>query len=181
MVFLFHTPRLSVRLLTMADLDFFFALQSDPEMMRYIRPPETDKEAVRERIAFLEKYTEENPGIGSVVAHWKDTGLPAASGVIRRIEYQPSNDFEIGYMVLRDNWGRGLGSEIARGLSDYAFEQFDAPRVVAFTDPENIGSQRVLEKAGFRVVGNRYIYDSENFEFVRERSNRHPEETPAPE
>ena len=66
-----------VRLLTMADLDLFFSLQSDPE-----------------------------------------------------------NDFEIGYMVLRDFGGQGLASELARGLSDYAFERFDAPRVIAFVYPE---------------------------------------------
>jgi len=153
----------------MADLDIFFALQSDPEMMRYIRPPETDREAVRERIAFLEKYNEENPGLGSLVAHWKSNGLPAASGVIRHSEYLPENDLEIGYMVLRDNWGQGLGTEIARGLSDYAFSQFEAPQVVAYVDLEHRASQRVLEKSGFRLVGKRFIYDTHNFEFVRER------------
>ncbi|MBL7798926.1 MAG: GNAT family N-acetyltransferase [Saprospiraceae bacterium] len=171
MDFLFHTPRLSVRLLTMADLDFFFALQSDPEMMRYIRPPEPDREVIREKIVFLEKYAADFPGLGSVVAHWKGTDRLAASGVLRHIEYQPDNGLEIGYMVLRENWGQGLATEIARGLSDHAFAQLQAPKVTAFADPENGASHRVLEKAGFRMVGNRYIYETDNFEFVRERSD----------
>jgi len=169
MDFLFHTPRLSIRLLTMADLDFFFALQSDPEMMRYIRPPEPDREVIRDKIVFLEKYAGDFPGLGSLVAHWKTTGRPAASGVIRHSEYLPGNDLEIGYMVLRENWGQGLGTEIARGLSDYAFSRFEAPRVVAYTDPENVASQRVLENAGFRTTGNRFIYETDNLEYIRER------------
>jgi [ribosomal protein S5]-alanine N-acetyltransferase len=168
MVVLFQTPRLHIRLLTMDDLDLFFALQSDAEMMRYIRPPETDIEPVRERVAFLQQYAQNYPGMGSVLALWKTTGQPAASGVLRHIEYQPDNGLEIGYMVLRDFWGQGIGSEMAKGLADYAFERFDAPQVTAFTDPENGASQRVLEKAGFRLLGNRFIYDCDNFEFVRE-------------
>jgi len=166
---LFHTPRLRVRLLTMADLDLFFNLQSDPEMMHYIRPPETDREAVRERVAFLEQYALDFPGLGSLVAEWRDTGLMAASAILRHSEYLPENDFEIGYMVPREFWGQGLASELARGLSDYAFERFDAPRVIAFVDPEHGASQRVLEKAGFRLLGTRFIYDCDNLEFVRER------------
>lgn len=171
MDFLFQTPRLSVRLLTMADLDFFFALQSDPEMMRYIRPPEPDREVIREKIVFLEKYAGDYPGLGSVVAHWRDTGRLAASGVLRHIEYQPDNGLEIGYMVLRENWGHGLATEIARGLSDHAFARLQAPKVTAFADPENIASHRVLQKAGFQLAGTRHIYESDNFEFVRERGD----------
>lgn len=166
---LFQTSRLSIRLLTMADLDWFYSLQSNPELMRYIRPPETDVEPVRERIAFMEKYAQEHPGLGSVVAEWRDTGQAAASGVLRHVEYQPENDLEIGYLVPLENWGQGLASELATGLAHYALEQFKAPRVVAFVDPENGASQRVLQKAGFLLRGHRHIYDSDNLEFVREK------------
>lgn len=168
MPILFQTSRLSIRPLTMADLDLFFAMQSDAELMHFIRPPEQDREAVRTRVAFLEQYAQDYPGLGSMVALWKTTGQPAASCVIRHTEYQPDKDLEIGYMVLRDFWGQGLATEIATGLSDYAFAQLDAPRVTAFVDPEHRASQRVLEKSGFRLARRLFIYDTDNFEFVKE-------------
>lgn len=60
---------------------------------------------------------------------------------------------EIGYSVLSDCWNRGYGSEIAWGLTGYAFDRLEVQRVYARVLPENGASVRVLEKLGFEFEG----------------------------
>lgn len=162
---LLETPRLLLRLISHDDFDFFYHLQSDPETMRYIRPPETDRAVVKERIDMLMKYAGEHPGLGGMVAFSKETGEPVATAVLRHVEYQPDNDLELGYVIAPAFRGMGLATEIARSIAEYAFKRFGVPRVVAVTDPENLPSQRVLLKCGFRLKGHRAIYGSECLEF----------------
>ncbi|MEQ1746865.1 MAG: GNAT family N-acetyltransferase [Saprospiraceae bacterium] len=173
MDFLLQTSRLNLRPLTMSDFDYYYAVQGNAELMRYIRKPETDPGIVRERIEFFEKYAAENPGLGAFVAEWKAGGEgPVASCVLRHAEYHPENDFELGYLVQRAHWGQGLASEIVTALVSYAFEHFGVPKVTAFADPDNHASHRVLEKCGFRHTGPRFIYDSDNFVFELENPAR---------
>ncbi|MGW5667672.1 GNAT family N-acetyltransferase [Micromonospora sp. NPDC003776] len=60
---------------------------------------------------------------------------------------------EIGYAVHPDDWGRGLGTEIAGLLLRLAFEQVGLHRVEATTRPDHVASCRVLEKVGMRREG----------------------------
>lgn len=58
--------------------------------------------------------------------------------------------YELGYMLASDYWGRGLTTEAARLLLDFAFTELKLHRVFAVTVEENTPSIRVLEKLGFR-------------------------------
>ena len=60
---------------------------------------------------------------------------------------------EIFYYLLPSERGRGYGTEAIMIMVDYLFLSRDLMRVQATTDPSNIASQRVLEKAGFRKEG----------------------------
>ena len=57
------------------------------------------------------------------------------------------------YFVDERRAGRGLGSAAVRDLVAFAFGELDLHRVEAGTAVVNVGSQRVLEKNGFRLVG----------------------------
>ena len=60
---------------------------------------------------------------------------------------------ELGYVLRRDCWGHGLGTEVARLLLGLGFERLGLVRLTATCAPENVGSARVLEKAGRRYEG----------------------------
>lgn len=60
---------------------------------------------------------------------------------------------EVGYVLNRSYWGRGLMTEAMRCMIDYAFDQLKLHRLEADTDPENRGSLRLLEKLGFKTEG----------------------------
>lgn len=59
---------------------------------------------------------------------------------------------EIGYGVAPSVEGRGVATEIAKGLVKMAFD-LGAQSVIAHTLPDGIASQRVLSKAGFQHEG----------------------------
>lgn len=60
---------------------------------------------------------------------------------------------EIGYWSRADVRGRGVVSRALRLVSRFAFEHEGAARLQLRADPENVGSCRVAEKAGFRREG----------------------------
>ena len=59
----------------------------------------------------------------------------------------------VGYWVAPQARGRGVAPDALRTLSHWAFESLALGRVELVTDPENIASQRVAEKAGFQREG----------------------------
>jgi RimJ/RimL family protein N-acetyltransferase len=56
----------------------------------------------------------------------------------------------VGYWVAAEPRGRGVAPDALRALSRWAFEELGVGRVELVTDPENVASQRVAEKAGFQ-------------------------------
>ena len=60
---------------------------------------------------------------------------------------------EIGYSLLPNERGKGYCSEAIKIMADYLFLSKDTGRIQAQTDPRNIASQKVLEKAGFKNEG----------------------------
>lgn len=59
----------------------------------------------------------------------------------------------IGYWLVRDARGRGLCTAALRRLCRFAFDDLGLERLELMTDPENVASQRVAEKVGFRREG----------------------------
>jgi RimJ/RimL family protein N-acetyltransferase len=59
----------------------------------------------------------------------------------------------IGYWMTAEARGRGLTTAALRALSRWGIEDLGLGRVELVTDPENIASQRVAEKAGFQREG----------------------------
>lgn len=84
--------------------------------------------------------------------------LDAASGTIAGdigLYYQEPQTGQamIGYSMLPAWRGRGYATRAARLVSRWAFGTAGIARLVAGTMPTNVGSQRVLEKAGFQREG----------------------------
>lgn len=64
-----------------------------------------------------------------------------------------AGESEIGYWLGRDYWGRGLMSEAAGAVIDFAFNQIGTEAVCASTSLDNKASQKVLQKIGLRDCG----------------------------
>jgi RimJ/RimL family protein N-acetyltransferase len=73
-------------------------------------------------------------------------GLDLQTDVFRR-------SAEIGIWLGEAYWGRGIGTEVIRALTDFAFASFDLCRVYAGVFEWNPASMRMLEKAGYSLEG----------------------------
>ena len=60
---------------------------------------------------------------------------------------------ELGYYIAEEYWGKGIMTEVVKQLCDYVFSHTDIIRIYAEPFAYNIGSCRVLEKAGFQYEG----------------------------
>ncbi|MEE1186856.1 MAG: GNAT family protein [Acutalibacteraceae bacterium] len=60
---------------------------------------------------------------------------------------------ELGYYLAQEYWGKGIMTDAVRQICDYVFTHTDIIRIFAEVYADNIGSCRVLEKAGFTLEG----------------------------
>jgi ribosomal-protein-alanine N-acetyltransferase len=64
-----------------------------------------------------------------------------------------STTFEIGYTIQADERKKGYATEAVRLVVEFLFKTKNIERIEAWTHPENIASQKVLEKNGFKKEG----------------------------
>lgn len=60
---------------------------------------------------------------------------------------------ELGYYLAEEYWGKGIMTEAVRLLCEKVFAKTDIIRIFAEPFAYNVGSRRVLEKAGFQFEG----------------------------
>ena len=77
----------------------------------------------------------------------------AFAGDIGLFTEPPTGQAMIGYSVAREFRGRAFAARAARLVADWAIDEAGIARVIAGAAPDNVGSQRSLEKAGFTREG----------------------------
>jgi ribosomal-protein-alanine N-acetyltransferase len=150
-----ETARLVLRPFRANDVDDVFAYASDGEVARFVL---WDQHATREDSQrFLEwmlgQYARgELPSWGIVL---RDSGRLVGS--IGYGSQDPAHArAEVGYVLARNCWGKGLMSEALRSILGHAFGTLHLHKVVAHCHVQNTASRRVLEKAGMRHEGRLY-------------------------
>ena len=156
-----ETERLYLRRIDENDVEEDFALRSNPEIMKYIpRPLAKTKEDALEHIGMIEDKIVNNTGI-----NWGITikGNNKIIGIIGHYRIQPENHrAEIGYMSLPEYNGKGYITEAIKAVVEYGFEQMNLHSIEAIIDPDNIASERVLQKNGF--IKEAHILENELWE-----------------
>lgn len=87
-------------------------------------------------------------GFGLYLVELKETG--ESIGICGLIKRDSLDDVDIGYAFLPKFWLKGYAIESAIAVKNYAHDVLGLKRLVGITDPENIGSIRVLEKIGMQ-------------------------------
>jgi RimJ/RimL family protein N-acetyltransferase len=146
---LLETKRLILRRFTEADFDELTALDSDPEVTRFITGglPEFDAGMLK---AWLGQY-ERWPAYGTFAAVERSNDRFLGWFHLRPEEGQ-DDEPELGYRLSRAAWGKGYATEGSRALIDKAFTDLGATRVWAGALAVHSASRRVMEKSGLRFV-----------------------------
>jgi ribosomal-protein-alanine N-acetyltransferase len=144
-----ETERLLLRPPCAEDLEHFVALYSDPAVMRFLDGVRT-REQTAERLAYMIRHWE-GFGFGiRVLLDRRDSSFVGRCG----ISYAHAlGDAELAYTLVRHSWGQGLATEAARATLAEALGRLSLPRVVAYAEPDNTASRRVLLKVGMTADG----------------------------
>jgi ribosomal-protein-alanine N-acetyltransferase len=148
-VFPLTTERLAIRPFTLADRPAMAAIYADPEVMRHIDTRGEDP------ATWVAGYVAHQAAHGW--AFWavadRATGELLGEAGFGPFDGIVGASLELGYLLRRDAWGRGLATEAARACLDAAFDGLGATEVRAVVDVGNDASLRVARKLGFRVEG----------------------------
>lgn len=144
-----HTERLSLRLMSLDDAEFIVELLNDPAFLHFIgdKGVRTADDA-RHYISTGPADSYARHGFGLWVVELKGSGPPI--GMCGLLKRESLNDVDIGFAFLPRYRSRGYAFESAAAVMDYARTVLGLGRIVAITNDDNTGSQRVLEKIGMR-------------------------------
>ena len=147
-----ETERLILRKMVLNDAEAVFAYASNSEVSRYTLW-ETHR-SIEDSRAFLEFATQkyengDEPDWGIV---YRGNGcLVGACGLVNwEAEHARA---EVGFVLSREYWGRGLMSEAVQAILRFGFERMNLNRIEARCIAENAASARVMEKAGMFYEG----------------------------
>ena len=162
-----ETARIRFRKFTEHDFELLYLLDSNVEVMRFIRngTPRTPQE-VQEKLAEILAYYQKNEGLGVFAAFEKDSDQFMGWFCLKHLD--KSKDIEIGYRILPQFWNKGFGSEGAKAMLDYGFEQ-GLQKICAVAHPENIASQAVMKRLGMEYIQNAVFYGAEVVYFATQK------------
>jgi RimJ/RimL family protein N-acetyltransferase len=138
-----ETERLTLRRPTLADVKAIASLANDrriAENTRRLPHPYSRDHAIefvralandqRETVFLVENN---HTPIGIVGVDWRQPDAP-----------------ELGYWLGVAHWGQGFGTEAARAVIDFTFEEFNVEHLISGARVANPSSRNILEKCGFQ-------------------------------
>lgn len=152
------SERLYLREIILDDLPEAYEMDSDPEVMQYIRPPAKSISETETTLKKIIDYYRAHEGFGVWAAIEKNSGEFVGWFILKALP--ESNFIEVGYRLRRRCWGKGYATEMTKELLRYGFDILNLPEIVAVTDLENHASMRVLEKAGLVYLRNAFYYNN---------------------
>jgi RimJ/RimL family protein N-acetyltransferase len=143
------TRRLALRPIAAADGAELLELFREPGVRRYLLDDTIVDGAwvAREVAASDELFDRGALGLFTV----RDRGDGRLIGVAGFRLFEGPSDPQLLYALAPGTTGRGYAAEMVAAVVEIAFD-LGAPRVVATVDEPNVGSLRLLERLGFRLV-----------------------------
>jgi RimJ/RimL family protein N-acetyltransferase len=132
-------------------MDSVHQYASDPEVIKYMSWGSNTRTETKR---FIQRTIQNQlliPRTNFELAITIKNKLIGGCGII--IKSTPDKSADIGYCLRLEEWGRGIGSDVAGALIKFGFTDLKLHRIVAMCDTENHESYRVMEKNGMQREG----------------------------
>ena len=142
------SKRLGFRMLEDQDLQNLMRLDMNPDVRAFFpegvsTPEQLREKIVRSRTSFLQK------GFGEFsVTDLKTNEFLGRAGFAEL----KNGEVEVGYLLLKEHWGKGIATEALCALLDWAGKALSVPRIVAYAPNNHQASIGVMKKAGMRYL-----------------------------
>jgi RimJ/RimL family protein N-acetyltransferase len=151
-----ETERLILRPLELSDAEDLFAMDSNPEVHKYLwqKPTLLLDESVKV-IEYVQLQYERNK-IGRFATILKETaefiGWTGIKFVDDHIENGNTNFYDYGYRLNEKFWNNGYATEASKAWLNYGLNQMNIEIMNAFTHNNNGASNHILEKVGMNLI-----------------------------
>ena len=142
------SKRLVFRMLEDHDLQNLMRLDMDLEVRAFFpegvsTPKQLREKIIRSRTSFLQK------GFGEFsVTDLKTNEFLGRAGFAEL----NNGEIEVGYLLLKEYWGKGIATEALSALLDWAGKALSVPRILAYAPIDHHASIGVMKKAGMRYL-----------------------------
>ena len=150
------SKRVLLRRLNLGDFANMRKLEADADIMKFTpsRYPLREEKSREKLSAIIEKEQEYEP-LGVWAAELKESGAFVGWFMLLATDLKHP---ELGFMMVKEFWGKGMATEIGSTILSYA-ASLGHTNIMARTDTENFASQRVLEKLGFSFLESKKTLD----------------------
>lgn len=154
-----ESERLIFRKFTLDDLPLLIEQRSDPDVNKFLGGTKLQNpEALAKRIRFYMSCYESH-GFGMCAMVWKPTGEIIGSAGLQPLD--GTDEIEVGYSMIKEFWGKGIGTEAARAWLDHGFRDAGLDRIVAIAHTGNWASRHIMEKLGMKYEKTEFHYGDE--------------------
>ena len=142
------SKRLGFRMLEDHDLQNLMRLDMNLEVRAFFpegvsTPKQLREKIIRSHTSFLQK------GFGEFsVTDLKTNEFLGRAGFAEL----KNGEIEVGYLLLKEHWGKGLATEALSALLDWAGKALSVPRILAYAPINHHASIGVMKKAGMRYL-----------------------------
>jgi ribosomal-protein-alanine N-acetyltransferase len=142
--YVIKTNHLGLRHFQKNDMDYFVELGGDSEVMQFFPGGVQNREQVEARA-------------NDFISYYKEKGLPCfvmfdleTEAFVGRCGFGliDTGEIEVGYLLHKKFWGKGLASEALIALLKWAKQNINSDYIIAYAPVEHIASQRVMQKCG---------------------------------
>ena len=146
------TTRLILRAATEQDIPIMRKrIFGDSDVMRYVfqggaMTEQRAEEMMRKHFTFGASLT------GIAILTERSTGDIIGFAGLFPCAALETDDFEIGFVLARHVWGRGIATEIGEAQLAFGFERLNCRRLLGLVDPANAPSIHALQKLGLRYL-----------------------------
>ncbi|WHZ05592.1 GNAT family protein [Neobacillus sp. YX16] len=145
---IFETDRLFLRKATKVDANHMFTYLSNKDVVKHmgLEPFQTLND-VYDEINWYQSIYDEGSGIRWGIT-LKDSDKVIGSCGFLNIKSK-HHRAEVGFELSKEYWGKGIASEALEAVLRYGYQHFQLERIEALIEPNNVPSQKLVERQGF--------------------------------